>query len=181
MTYGHGLSREHSLGRLFSDIGGYDVIDKSRNGKSNISIALDTYKHVNECDVFVLGFTYASRFGLEYNSENLDFFSGFEGVRVDRFNNEELENEFLSVYKFFYLTFGSPYCDQLSDMLIDYTVAFLKSKGKKVFAFSWEERTTNIVLDYPFYGKKDRLNDGHLSKTGTLKLFNRIQEQLGAE
>lgn len=178
-TYGQGLPRKHSLGNLFSDIGGYDVINKSRNGKSNISIALDTYRHVNKCDVFVLGFTYSTRFGLEYRSKNLDFFTGFQGKTI--FNDSKLENEFLNIYKFFYLTFDSPYCDQLSDMLIDYTIAFLKSKGKKVFAFSWEQRNTNIELDYPFYSTSDRLDDGHLNINGTKKLFNHIQNKLGAE
>ena len=178
-TYGYGLPREQSLGRLFSDRGGYTVTDMSRSGKSNISIALDAYRHVDDCDVFVLGFTYASRFGLEYDSQNLDFFTGFHGKGLAV--SENLNEEFLKVYKYFYLTFAPPYSDQLSDMLIDYTISFLKSKGKQVFAFSWEHRDTSTSLYYPYHGEEDRLDDGHLNKKGTLKLYNYIQEQLGLD
>ena len=180
MTHGHGLPRDQSLGKLFTDIGGYNVTDKSRNGKSNISIALDAYKHADKCEVFVLGFTYLSRFGLEYDSKNLDFYSGFHGSGVGDVD-QEIENEFMHVYKYFYLTFGPPYSDQLSDMLVDYTISFLKSKNKKIFCFAWEHRDTNASLFYPYYGVEDRLLDGHLNKNGTYKLFNHIQENLGAE
>jgi len=179
MIYGQGLPREDSLGNLFHEIGGYDVVDKSRNGKSNISIALDTYRHADDFDVFVLGFTYSSRFGLEYGSDNLDFYSGFSGNI--RFADSELEDEFLKLYKFFYLVFESPYCDNLSDMLVDYTIAFLKSKGKKVYALSWENRNTQADYDHPFFCAEDRLDDYHLNANATKKLFDRIQDKLGAE
>ena len=76
LVYGDGLPREQSLGNLFKDLGGYNVTDCSRSGKSNIAIALDAYQSFKDYDVIILGFTFSSRFHLKYNNQNLDFFSG---------------------------------------------------------------------------------------------------------
>lgn len=45
LTYGQGLARQHSLGALFENVGGYSVCDNSRPGKSNIAMVLDTYQN----------------------------------------------------------------------------------------------------------------------------------------
>ena len=73
LTYGQGLDRSDSLGKLFNAPGGYQVLDNSRPGKSNMSIVFDTYQNFRDYDTFVLGFTYSARFGLKYNDQNLDF------------------------------------------------------------------------------------------------------------
>lgn len=183
MTHGYGLPREQSLGRLFASLGEYSVTDKSRNGKSNISIAVDTYRNYKKHDAFVLGFTYSDRFGLEYDNQNLDFFAGFhgQGLDLEGKNANAIEEEFLKVYKYFYLTFGSPYADQLSDMLVDSIISFLKLQGKRVFAFTWENRNTSNNLYKPYISANDCLADGHLNKQGTFKLYQTIQDGLGAE
>lgn len=180
LTYGQGLDRQHSLGYLFENLGGYIVKDESRPGKSNIAIAYDAYLHANDYDVFVLGFTYSSRFGLKYKDKNLDFYSGHHGNGFD-LEPDNLDQSHSMIQKYFYSVFESPYCDNLSDMLFDTTISYLKQQNKKVLGFSWQERTTVNKIFYPFIGLDERLPDGHLDKNGTKRLYNLLGEQLGAE
>lgn len=177
LTYGQGLLRQDSLGVLFNTRGGYEILDYSRPGKSNIAIVFDTYKHFRKYDTFVLGFTYSARFGLKYHDENLDFFPGFHG------NGLRLEPEVLDIahnefYKYFYSVFGPPYSEELSDMLIDTLISFLISQNKKVLGFSFEKRNTVHQLKYPYIGSLGRLADGHLNVRGTEQLFDFLQNIL---
>jgi hypothetical protein len=174
LTYGQGLSRQDSLGALFHTRGEYLVLDQSRPGKSNIAIAFDTYQNFREYDTFVLGFTYSSRFGLKYHDQNLDFFPGFHGNGLG-LEPANLDIASTEVHKYFYSVFGSPYCDNLSDMLIDTLINFLISQNKKVLGFSWEKRKTVCQLEYPYIGPASRLNDGHLNVKGTEQLFDFLQ------
>jgi hypothetical protein len=174
LTYGQGLDRKDSLGALFDTRGGYQVLDYSRPGKSNMAIVFDTYQHFHNYDTFVLGFTYSSRFGLKYKDQNLDFFPGFHG-RGLALEPETLDIAQTEMYKYFYSVFGSPYCDDLSDMLIDTLISFLISQNKKVVGFSWEHRKTICHLEYPLIGPSERFNDGHLNVKGTEQLFNFLQ------
>lgn len=182
LTYGHGLPREQSLGHLFSSVGGYEVKDLSRPGKSNLAIATDVYKNYQNFDTFVLGFTFSTRFGIKYFDENLDFFSGFHGLGIplseNNTNAQEINDAYLNVYKYFFTIFGPPYCDDLSDMIVDCVVAFLLSQNKKVLPFSWEKRKITNQIQYPFIGPEYRLSDGHLNKNGTEFLFNILQNIL---
>lgn len=176
-TYGQGLPREQSLSSLFKHVGGYDILDNSRPGKSNIAIAFDTYKNFKDYDLFVLGFTFSGRFGSKYKDQNLDFFPGFHG------NGLNLEPHDLNVahtefYKYFYTVFESPYCDDLSNMIIDTLISFLISQNKKVVGFSWESRQVQAQIEYPYIGPNLRLADGHLNADGTLQLYNFLQSKL---
>ena len=177
LTYGQGLDRKDSLGALFAIPGGYDVIDKSRPGKSNIAIAFDTYQNYKNFDTFVLGFSYADRFGIQYQDQNLDFFPGFHGKGLG-LTNGLLDVAHIEMYKYFYSVYGSPYSDKLSNMLIDTLVSFLISKNKKVVGFSWQHRDVQCQLAYPYIPPMQRLEDGHLNKAGTVTLFNLIQNIL---
>ena len=175
LTYGQGLPRNKCLGYLFESIGGYQVTDYSRPGKSNTLISVDTYKNYKDYDVFVLGFTFSERFGIRYQNNNLDFFPGFHH-RGFSFDNQELDLAHSEIYKYFYTVFGRPYCDDLSDMLVDGLISFLQRQSKTVIAFSWQERSTQTKLIYPYIGSKDRLEDGHLNEQGTMKLYNILQQ-----
>jgi hypothetical protein len=177
LTYGQGLPRNDSLGSLFKTPGEYDVLDKSRPGKSNIAIAVDTYQNYKNFDTFVLGFSYADRFGIQYQDQNLDFFPGFHGQGLN-LNNDSLDVAHVQMYKYFYSVYGPPYSDNLSDMLIDTLVNFLISKNKKVAGFSWQHRNVQCQLAYPYIAPAQRLDDGHLSKDGTVTLFNLLQNIL---
>lgn len=174
LTYGQGLARQDSLGALFNIRGKYQVLDCSRPGKSNIAIVFDTYKHFRDYDTFVLGFTYSSRFGLKYHDQNLDFFTGFHGKGLN-LEPDTLDIAHTEMYKYFYSVFGPPYCNDLSDMLIDTLVSFLISQNKKVLGFSWEKRNTIYQLEHPYIGPSGRLQDGHLNAKGTEQLFNFLQ------
>lgn len=176
LTYGQGLPRDQSLSHLFSSIGGYEILDKSSPGKSNISICFDAYQHRSQFDVFILGFTYSSRFGIKYHDQDLKFFVGHHGQGFD-LEPRDLDQSHSEIQKYFYTVFGSPYCDQLSDMLIDTTVDFLK-KDKIVLSFSWEKRNTDNELFYPYIPPKNRLSDGHLNRDGMMQLFHCLQNIL---
>jgi hypothetical protein len=177
LTYGHGLPREQSLGHLFSEIGGYEVLDKSAPGKSNMSIAFDTYQNRKDFDVFVLGFTYSERFGIKRQGQDLKFFPGF---RTDSFGLEpqNLDLAHLEVQKYFFTVFEEPYSSQLSDMLIDSTVNLLASNKCLVLPFTWQPRNTDAYLHNFYFGPFDRLPDGHLNAQGTRKLFDNLQSLL---
>lgn len=174
MTYGQGLDRNQSLSSLFCHRGNYKIKDSSRPGKSNIAIAVDTYKNFNNYDTFVLGFTYSSRFGLQYQNQNLDFFPGFHGNGLS-LHPETLDIAHVEIYKYFYSVFGPPYSENLSDMLIDSLLSFLTLQNKKVIGFSWEQRKTVCHIEYPYIGPTGRLADGHLNVKGTEQLFNFLQ------
>jgi hypothetical protein len=173
MTYGQGLPRDKSLGHLFSTVGGYTVLDNSRLGKSNLSIVFDAYQNYQNYDIFVLGLTYSSRFGIKYRDKNLDFYAGSHGHGFD-LDPETLDIAHQEVYKYFYTVFEHPYCNHLSDMLIDTCISFLHSQGKTVFPFSWESRNVKAEIFYPYLGPKDRLTDGHLNERGTQQLYDML-------
>lgn len=177
LTYGHGLDRNQSLGHFFADVGGYDVLDKSAPGKSNLAIAFDAYQYRKDFDVFVLGWTYADRFGIKRDGQDLKFFPGF---RSDSFGLDprDLDIAHLEVQKYFFTVFEQPYSGQLSDMLIDTTVSLLLHSGCRVLAFSWQHRNTDTELHNFYFGPHDRLPDGHLNAVGTRKLFDNLQNLL---
>lgn len=180
LVHGDGLPRDKSIGHLFNTLGGYDVLDLSRSGKSNLAIALDAYQNYKDSDVIVLGFTYSSRFYIKYNNQNLDFYlrekeSGF-GL-----DDAALDEAQVNVYKHFYTVFGHPYCDDLSDMVIDGLVSFLQSQGKKVIPFSWQPRAVKSMLWYPYISSTKRLADGHLNEQGMIELYHYLQNINGRD
>jgi hypothetical protein len=174
LTYGQGLERDKSLGHLYKTRGLYQVTDNSRPRKSNLLIAVDTYENYREHDVFVLGFTFSERFGIKYHNDNLDFFAGFHGQGLE-LSSKSLDNTHCELHKYFYTVFGNPFCNNLSDMLVDSLVSFLISQGKTVVPFSWQQRATNVEILYPYIMPADRLEDGHLNESGTIKLFDILQ------
>jgi len=174
LTYGHGLPRTQSLSALFNDLGGYDVTDLSRPGKSNLAISLDTYNNIHDHDVFILGWTYSSRFTLKYQNQDLDFYVGShnQGFGIDP---QYLDDAHREVHRYFYTVFSHPFCDQLSDTLVDSTISNLLMKNKKVLAFSWEKRNIDNELNYPYIPSNQRLPDGHLNFTGMTTLYHYLQ------
>ena len=94
-----------------------------------MAIVFDTYQNFQDYDVFVLGFTYSSRFGLKYNDQNLDFFPGFhnKGLALEP---ETLDIAHTEMYKYFYSIFGPPYSENLSDMRALLMFLDRKARGK---------------------------------------------------
>jgi hypothetical protein len=142
-----------------------------------MAIAFDAYHHRNDFDIFVLGWTYATRFGLKNRGQDLKFFPGHtaQGFGLDSI---DMDLAHLEVQKYFFTVFEEPYSSQLSDHLIDTTCHFLGSKGHTVVAFTWQSRNTEYRLHEPYFAPKDRLSDGHLNAQGTEKLFDYLQNIL---
>lgn len=179
-TYGEGLPRHQSLGHLFKDSGGYDVIDCSRNGKSNMAISMDAYKHARDADIIVLGFTFSGRFYIEYQQQHIDFQPiRYQLPLIDNMNSQELGDAYLDFHKYFYTLYQPPFCDNYSDFLIDTTCGYFEAQNRTVLAFSWEARKTKQPLLYPYIGPKMRLSDGHLNAQGTQYLYDLLQSLLG--
>lgn len=180
LTYSQGLDRQHSLGNLFKTLGGYDVLDNSFPGKSNMMICFDTYQHRHQFDIFVLGFTFSNRFGLKFKNQNLNFYAG-SASKGFGLEPQELDQTHLAIQKYFYTVFDEPYCSNLSDMLIDTTVNLLNANNKAVVGFSWQNRKTDNNLYYPYISVNDRLSDGHLNVNGTKKLYDFLQNAFDSE
>jgi hypothetical protein len=174
LTYGQGLDRDLSLGSLFKNKGKYDVLDMSRPGKSNIAIALDIYNHCKDFDVFVIGWTFSSRFSIKYQGQDIDFFAGFDG-KLRGFEPGSLDQAYNNVYKFFYTVFEPQYYDNLSNFIIDSSLSFLAAQKKEIRAFSWEQRDISYPVTYPYIGPTHRLNDGHLNSNGVKELYHFLQ------
>jgi hypothetical protein len=175
-TFGQGLDTSERLEHLFT-VAGYTVINKSRSGKSNMAICLDTYNHADMADVLVLGFTYSSRYYLSFEQRDIDLV--VNRYNLDSGENSELEDEYVNLHKSFYTLFDQNHWNNLSDMLIDNTINSLSLKNKKLFAFTWESRQTKQKLYHPLFVRTQRLPDGHLNAVGTKKLFDVIQNSLG--
>jgi hypothetical protein len=97
---------------------------------------------------------------------------------VPDYNVDQLELVYDKFHKYFYSLYQSPFCDDLSDFLIDAVCGYLISQGKKVIAFSWERRNTQTPLLYPFVRPEQRLPCGHLNKEGTQHLYNLITQRM---
>jgi len=177
-THGVGIDITDRLAHLFEQAG-YNVLNFSRPGKSNIAIAQDTYNNSNNADVFVLGFTFSQRFHCKFGEYDIDLLPSNVAwpIETEKMQGTEIENILNSLHKNFYLLFDINHWNSTSDMLIDNTLDSLKFKNKKVFAFSWQQRSTQNKLVYPLI--TDRLKDGHLNNKGTKKLFDLIQNNLG--
>lgn len=178
-TYGIGIDTTDRLAYLFEQAG-FNVLNFSRPGKSNIAIAQDTYNNSNNADVFVLGFTFSHRFHFKFGEYDIDVLPSNVAwpVETEKTQGVEIENILNSLHKNFYLLFDVHHWDSISDMLIDNTIDSLRLKNKKVFAFSWQQRRTQNKIFNPVIS--DRLTDGHLDPVGTKKLFDIIQHKLGS-
>jgi hypothetical protein len=178
-TYGLNLDKKYNLETLFTTHGGWVVDNQSRNGKSNLAIAMDAYQHCHDNDMFVLGFTFSGRFYIKYQQHNIDF----QPIKytlpfVPDYNVDNLESSYDKFHKYFYSLYQTPFCDELSDFLIDAVCGYLISKGKKVIAFSWEKRNTQVPLLYPYISPEHKLPCNHLNREGTQNLYNLITQRM---
>jgi len=181
-TYGLGLEAKDTLASLFTR-NGYTVNNQARNGKSNLAIVMDAYKNFHDHDVVVLGFTYSGRFHLRYQDIDLDFQPNFYPMAVPRqdYNSAGLEQAYENFHKYFYTLYQAPFCDELSDCIIDNLCTAIRSAGKTLVAFSWEQRKIKNTLIYPYIGPDLRLPDMHLNATGTQYLFDLLQEKIATQ
>ena len=180
-TYGLNLPPEHTLAHLFSVDGGYKVTNGSRNGKSNLAIAMDAYKNSQDHDVVVLGFTYSGRFHIKYDDYNVDFQPSKYELPITGPVSEEINQTYSEFHKYFYSLYQRPFCDDLSDFLIDSVASYILSQGKRLLIFSWEKRNTQTQILYPYVPPRFRLPCGHFDEPGTKHLYHVLQDQLGKQ
>ena len=178
-TYGLHLDLADTLGVLFDCNGGYTVTNQSRPGKSNLAIAMDAYRHCNNHDTIVLGFTYSTRFYLKYQDIDIDFLPSRFNLNLDNsINGDQLEQAYTQFHRYFYTMYETPFCNNMSDMLVDSVCSHIIAQGKKLVCFSWEKRNTTNTIVYPFIGPEYRLADGHLNVAGTRYLFDLLQREI---
>ena len=173
-TYGLGLAREQTLEHWFVE-SGYTVVNLSRPGKSNQAIALDIYSNVDECDIVVAGWSFSSRWHLQYHGHNIDLLAGREKVELPHtLDSGLIEQSYQELHRSFYSLFDTAHWSKVSDMLIDNTATLVTQRGKLGIFFSWESRTIKSNLYYPHVISSHRLPDGHLNADGTANLFNKL-------
>lgn len=180
-TYGLNLPPEHTLAHLFSVDGGYKVTNNSRNGKSNLAIAMDAYKNSQDHDVIVLGFTFSGRFYIKYDDYNVDFQPIKYELPITGSLSEEVNRTYSEFHKYFYSLYQRPFCDDLSDFLIDSVASYILSQGKRLLVFSWEKRNTHTQILYPYVPPRFNLPCGHFDESGTKHLYHVLQDQLGKQ
>ena len=178
-TFGLNLNAKHTLAHLFANSGKYQVTNGSRNGKSNLAIAMDAYKNCDDHDVLVLGFTYSGRFHLRYQDYNIDFQPIKYELPLEGDLAQELGSTYLQFHKYFYSLYQRPFCDDLSDFLIDSVASFIQAQGKRVLIFSWEKRNVKTPVLYPYVPPKYLMPCGHFDASGTQHLFDLLQTRLG--
>ncbi len=174
-TAGYGLDKKYSLGSLLSSLGA--VTDCSYVGKSNYAIALDTYKVVDDFDLYIIGWTFNNRFEFDFDGNIAESSATRDGINFGNIpNGEFFEKEYKELQKRFF-RYSSRF-SMFSDYLVDSTAALLQNK--KIIFFSWEKRKCNTVLLYPQFSIDCRqqdmpnwINYGHLNESG-MKLLSDI-------
>jgi len=175
-VWGANLDSRYNLNSLFSKE--YNVLNQSRGGKSNLAMALDLHKNIGNADIFVVGWTFSTRFYLKVDDVDLDFFPGkskdLHAMNNVSINLDHLEDAYYKFHKYFYTMYERPFIDEFSDMLIDTAYSNLKQQGKKIIFFSWEKREINCPMYYPYISPEYKLPCQHLNQQGTNYLHKQL-------
>lgn len=184
-TAGYGLDPCYSLASLLGkelNLSKASIIDNSYPGKSNYAMALDLYSMTEQCDYYVIGWSYSNRY--EFLMDDTIVTSSISKNKINLGNrlNEDgefLEKEYTELQSRFFKY--SSRLSTLSDYLIDSSAAMLTNTNKKFCYFSWEQRKVNTTIIYPFFGKQYRQKDtpewgksGHLNEEGMALLAKQI-------
>jgi hypothetical protein len=173
-TYGLNLPREQTLEQHFVE-SGYEVVNLSRPGKSNSAIALDLYNNMDSCDILVVGWSFSSRWHLQYHTHNIDLLATREHVELPHTLDSALvEQSYQELHRSFYSLFDAEHWDNHSDMLVDSAAAIAAQRRKQAVFFSWEPRKVTGDIYYPHVPTAHRLPCGHLNANGTANLYNNL-------
>jgi len=174
LTYGLNLPASQTLEHHFFECG-YEVTNVSRPGKSNQAIALSLYEHAPKHDLIVAGWTFSSRWYMRYHQQNIDLLPTRSEIELpEMLDADELEQSYRDLHRSFYSVFDSAHWNQVSDMLVDTTGAWLKQQQKQTVFFSWEPRSCLHQIYFPHMPPGHRLPCGHLNQLGTKKLFENL-------
>jgi len=174
-TYGLGLDHHDTLaGRWESE---YEIINKTRPGKSNLAIALDAFKNIQTCDVIVIGWTFSSRSYLKYHEYDIDLLPSRTTVELPfERDTKAISDIYTDLHKNFYALHDTAFAMHHSDFLVSGIKYMCEKYQKKTVFFSWERRKTNFDIYYPTIPPKMRLSDGHLNADRTAHLYNNLQQ-----
>jgi hypothetical protein len=106
-------------------------------GKSNQSIVMDVYEHINKFDIFVLNFTFTDRFPLWLDDYQFEMSMGriIPGMLpLPKFeaNADFLEETIIKFTKMYYKYFCNiEYNNKFNNMLVDSCILLLKQHNKK--------------------------------------------------
>ena len=132
-VWGAILDPQYNLNTLFGNE--FEVTNRSRGGKSNLAIAMDYYKYGKDHDVVVIGWTFATRFYLKYDTVDLDFFptraKGLHPIPSMQTDVNLLEDAYFEFHKHFYRLYNEPFISEFSDMLIDQSQLLSQDRQQK--------------------------------------------------
>lgn len=173
-TYGLNLLREETLEQHFIE-SGYEVVNLSRPGNSNLAISLDLYNNMDTCDLLIVGWTFSSRWHLKYHEHNIDLLASKEHLELPHtLDSMLIEKSYQDLHRSLYSLFDATHWGRQSDMLIDNTAALAAQRGKQAVFFSWEPRKVAHNMYYPHVISSHRLACGHLNANGTTNLYNNL-------
>jgi hypothetical protein len=178
-TYGLGLDRKFSLANLLGA-----TVDLSRPGKSNVAMIQDLHANILDYDIFVIGFTFSSRYLFSYNDVAIDMHASSSDIYLgDDPNAQSHEHEYQKLHSLFYKFSTIESFNQRSDFMIDAALALLQQQSKTAVIFSWEPRDL-VNHDRVFYPRKlissnfnQSKTNWHLTAQGMEILANLVKEK----
>ena len=175
LTFGLGLESHDTLaGRWDSE---YEIINKTRSGKSNLAIALDTFENIQNCDLVVIGWTYSSRSYLKYQNYDIDLMPSRTVIELPfERDTKTISDIYTDLHRNFYALHDTTFANHYSDFLVGSIKAMCEKYQKKTVFFSWERRKVDADIYYPTILPKMRLSDGHLNADGTAHLYRNLQQ-----
>lgn len=175
LTFGLGLESHDTLaGQWDSE---YEIINKTRPGKSNLAIALDAFENIQNCDIVVIGWTFSSRSYLKYQNYDIDLLPSRTVVELPfERDTKAISDIYTDLHKNFYALHDTTFAGHHSNFLVSSIKYMCEKYRKKTVFFSWEPRKTDFEIYYPTIGPKMRLSDGHLNAGGTAHLYNNLQQ-----
>lgn len=129
LTYGEGLPRADSIGaRLGAEL------DLSRPGKSNMAMAIDLIDCLDTYDLYVLGFTYPSRYTFYHQDTAIDVTPAKEHIgQVDVY----LEQNFPVFSRMLWTMTNDNRMEDLSKFIVEGAMSLLKQHGKQYVVYGW--------------------------------------------
>ena len=175
LTYGLGLDHHDTLAGLWESE--YEMINKTRPGKSNLAIALDASKNIQTCDIIVIGWTFSSRSYLKYHDYDIDLLPSRTTVELPfEQDTKTMSDIYTDLHRNFYALHDTTFANYYSDFLVSSIKIMCEKYQKKTVFFSWEKRKIDFKMYYPTLSSKMRFSDGHLNVDGTAHLYNNLQQ-----
>jgi len=180
LTYGQGLDRKYSVGSLLNA-----DIDKSRPGKSNSAMITEIYPDIDFYDVFVIGFTFSSRYTFYNDNMPIEIHPGKDcsDRLIGHPIGEFIEKTYPQFFKVLWSLTNEEKLTTLTNFYINSLISLLKEKNKKYVIYSWDNATCSdqcfFIPNIPKnLDHRISTSDAHLNKKGMIELVDQIKEKL---